>query len=107
MRLSIILILLSSLFSKAAAQTYTPTQENLVARQQFQNMKLGMFIHWGASSMLGNGEWVMNNRNIHVADYNRLQHIFNPQNFDAKKWVAIAKAGGMKYITFITRHHDG
>src|SRR6188768_2124163 len=82
------------------AQTYTPTAENLAARKEFQDMKLGMFIHWGASSVLGHGEWVMNNRNIGVNEYGRLINIFNPQNFDAKKWVAIAKAGGMKYITF-------
>ena len=88
------------------AQTYTPTAENLAAREEFQDMKLGMFIHWGASSVLGDGEWVMNNRNIGVNEYGRLINVFNPQNFDAKKWVATAKAGGMKYITFITRHHD-
>ena len=88
------------------AQTYTPTVENLAARQEFQDMKFGMFIHWGASSVLGDGEWVMNNKNIGVHEYGRLINIFNPQNFDAKKWVATAKAGGMKYITFITRHHD-
>ncbi|MFV8326592.1 alpha-L-fucosidase [Flavobacterium sp. ZS1P14] len=88
------------------AQTYTPSAENLAARKEFQDMKLGMFIHWGASSVLGDGEWVMNNRKIGVKEYGRLINIFNPQNFDAKKWVATAKAGGMKYITFITRHHD-
>lgn len=88
------------------AQTYTPTAENLAARKEFQDMKFGMFIHWGASSVLGHGEWVMNERNIGVKEYGRLINIFNPQNFDAKKWVATAKAGGMKYITFITRHHD-
>lgn len=90
----------------AQGQSYTPSSENLKARKEFQDMKLGLFIHWGASSVLGNGEWVMNNRNIGVKEYGRLINVFNPQNFDAKKWVAIAKAGGMKYITFITRHHD-
>lgn len=89
------------------AQTYSPSSENLAARKEFQDIKLGMFIHWGASSLLGSGEWVMNNRNIGVKEYGRLINVFNPQSFDAKKWVAIAKAGGMKYITFITRHHDG
>ncbi|TAL45316.1 MAG: alpha-L-fucosidase [Chitinophagaceae bacterium] len=90
-----------------AQSVYTPTPENLAARKEFQDMKFGMFIHWGASSVLGHGEWVMNNRNIKVNDYSKLINIFNPQNFDAKKWVSIAKAAGMKYITFITRHHDG
>jgi alpha-L-fucosidase len=90
-----------------AQQTYSPSAENLAARNEFQNIKFGMFIHWGASSVLGHGEWVMNNRNIHVSDYNRLIQVFNPQQFDAKKWVSTAKSAGMKYITFITRHHDG
>ena len=99
--------LLLLLVSGSFAQQYTPTAANLEARKLFQDMKFGMFIHWGASSVLGDGEWVMNNRNIKVPEYTRLQHIFNPQDFDAKKWVAAAKSAGMKYITFITRHHDG
>lgn len=89
-----------------AQDNYQPTKENLAAREWFKDAKFGMFIHWGASSVLGHGEWVMNNRNIHVNDYARLQNFFNPQAFDAKKWVGAAKAAGMKYITFITRHHD-
>ncbi len=89
------------------SQEYIPSTENLEARKAFQDMKFGMFIHWGASSVLGSGEWVMNNRNISVDDYTKLLHIFNPQNFDAKQWVSTAKNAGMKYITFITRHHDG
>ena len=32
---------------------------------------------------------------------------FNPIHFDAAKWVSAAKSAGMKYIVFITRHHDG
>ncbi len=70
-------------------------------------MKIGMFIHWGVFSLLGDGEWVMNNRNIHVEDYKRLMNIYDPVYFDAAKWVSSAKNAGMKYITFITRHHDG
>ena len=101
------LTLLISFAFYANPQSYTPTPENLSARKEFQDIKFGMFIHWGASSVLGHGEWVMNNRNIKVNDYNRLINIFNPQNFDAAEWVGIAKSAGMKYITFITRHHDG
>ena len=91
----------------AFAQTYTPTFENLKAREQFKNDRFGLFIHWGASSVLGAGEWVMNNRNIQVGDYKKLINFFNPQQFDAKAWVSMAKNAGMKYIVFITRHHDG
>ena len=91
----------------ANAQTYTPTPANLAARKQFQDMKFGMFIHWGASSVLGSGEWVMNNRNIRVKEYQQLQRVFNPIDFDAKAWVDAAQGAGMNYITIITRHHDG
>lgn len=86
---------------------YQPTASNLAARKWFDSARYGMFIHWGAFSVLGDGEWVMNNRNIKVDDYARLQHIFNPIDFDAKTWVSLAKASGMQYITLITRHHDG
>jgi alpha-L-fucosidase len=90
-----------------AQHGYIPSKENITARQQFQDMKFGMFIHWGASSVLANGEWVMNNRGIRQEDYKLLQKVFNPTEFNAKEWVSIAKNAGMQYITLITRHHDG
>ncbi|MES2006173.1 MAG: alpha-L-fucosidase [Bacteroidota bacterium] len=107
MKKLVTVILMAAGFVAASAQSYTPTAENLAARQQFQDMKFGMFIHWGASSVLGSGEWVMNNRNIRVDEYSNLMRVFNPIDFNAKEWVATAKNAGMQYITFITRHHDG
>ena len=89
------------------AQNYTPASGNLAARTAFQDRKFGMFIHWGASSVLGDGEWVMENHGIQAKDYKKLIKLFNPINFDAAKWVSTAKGAGMKYIVFITRHHDG
>jgi alpha-L-fucosidase len=89
------------------AQSYTPSKENLDAREWFQNEKFGLFVHWGPFSIPGAGEWVMNNRNITVTNYTRLKDFFNPVDFDPEKWVSTAKQAGMKYITFITRHHDG
>ena len=90
------------------AQTnYQPGVENLAARNWFDSARFGLFIHWGAFSVMGSGEWVMNDRNITVPEYHRLQTIFNPVRFDAEKWVSAAKRAGMQYITLITRHHDG
>ena len=89
------------------AQTYSPSPENIAARSDFQDSKFGLFIHWGPFSILGDGEWVMNNENIPVKDYSRLMDFFNPTQFDAHEWVSMAKNAGMKYITLITRHHDG
>jgi len=86
---------------------YTPTKENLESREMFRDMKFGMFIHWGIYSILGNGEWVMHDRGIPYKNYSRLAGFFNPQQFNAKDIVALAKAAGMKYITITSRHHDG
>lgn len=86
---------------------YTPTAANLAARTWYQDAKLGMFIHWGPSSVLQDGEWVMNNRGIRASEYESLVPLFNPTRFDATAWVRAAKGAGMQYITLITKHHDG
>jgi len=90
-----------------AQQPYTPSPANIAARQWYQDAKLGMFIHWGISSVLQDGEWVMNNRGITADDYESIAPLFNPARFDAAAWVDAAKVAGMKYITLITKHHDG
>lgn len=90
-----------------AQGSYQPTARNLEARRWFQDAKFGMFIHWGVYSVLGDGEWVMNNKNIPVSEYEKLPPQFNPVNFNAAEWVGLAKAAGMKYITITSKHHDG
>jgi alpha-L-fucosidase len=92
----------------ARAQTSAPVPpERAAAREWFRDAKFGMFIHWGAYSQLGQGEWVMENRSIPVDSYEWLASAFNPVKFDAKAWVATAKAAGVRYITITSRHHDG
>ncbi len=88
-------------------QSYQPSPENLEAREWFQDARYGLFIHWGVYSILGDGEWVMNNQDISVDAYKKLPTFFNPTGFNPKEWVQMAKDGGMKYITITSRHHDG
>ena len=64
------------------AQKYVPTAENLEAREWFQNARFGLFIHWGVYSILADGEWVMNNQNISISEYEKLPSFFNPIDFD-------------------------
>ncbi len=101
------LTLLLYAFNAGAQSTYTPTADNLATREHFQDMKFGLFIHWGIYSVLGDGEWVMHDRKIPYDNYKRLANFFNPQEFNAKEWVQFAKKAGMKYITITARHHDG
>jgi alpha-L-fucosidase len=92
----------------AVAQTaYKPPPASLAAREWFQDAKFGLFIHWGVYSVPGEGEWVMNNKRIPAAEYEKQAAQFNPTEFDAAEWVALAKAAGMKYITITSKHHDG
>ena len=107
MKKLVIYLFTACIITNGDAQTYIPTTANLEARQQFENAKFGLFIHWGVFSILGDAEWVMQNENIKVKDYTRLMHFFNPTEFNAHDWVAMAKNAGMEYITLITRHHDG
>jgi alpha-L-fucosidase len=102
-----ILLLAIAATASLAQSTYQPTPENQKARTEFQDAKFGMFIHWGVYSVLGDGEWVFHNRKLTLAEYNQLPKFFDPEKFDAKTWVALAKAAGMKYITITSRHHDG
>ncbi|MGY4538508.1 alpha-L-fucosidase [Mucilaginibacter sp. UYNi724] len=106
-RLLAICLFVAIAINASAQNTYTPTAENLAQRKKFQDMKFGLFIHWGIYSILGDGEWVMHNKNIPYDSYKRLAGFFNPQEFNAKEWVAFAKQAGMKYITITSRHHDG
>ena len=96
----------ASLSAFAQTSTYTPTPENLQARQEFQDNKFGIFLHWGIYSMTAQGEWYMNNRNIHRDEYAKLASGFYPSRFNAAEWVSAIKASGAKYICITSRHHD-
>lgn len=99
------LVLLIGLQLKA--QDYIPAAANLKQRVWFNDARFGLFIHWGPFSIPGSGEWVMNERKLTVHNYTNLKDFFNPVDFNAEQWVTMAKNAGMKYITLITRHHDG
>jgi len=73
----------------------------------FQDVRFGMFIHWGVYSLLGRGEWVMHNERIPVEEYEKLPSQFNPLNFNAEAWVQTAAEAGQKYMVITSRHHDG
>ncbi len=83
---------------------------------RWRQLKFGMFIHWGPVSLEGTeigwsrgGErrGVGGTGEVPLEVYDNLYKKFNPTKFDAKKWVEIAKASGMNYMVFTTRHHDG
>jgi alpha-L-fucosidase len=88
--------------TQGAAWTPDPT-----AVAWFRNARFGMFVHWGVYSLLGRGEWVMQNESIPIVEYEKLPPQFNPVKFNAHDWVKMAKDSGMRYITITSKHHDG
>src|SRR5215218_2846831 len=86
---------------------YRPAPANLAARRWFRDARFGLFIHWGVYSVLGDGEWVMNNEKIPIKAYEKIPSFFNPTQFNPAEWVQMAKDAGMKYITITSKHHDG
>lgn len=83
----------------------------------WRDAKFGLFIHWGlyaipagtwkGEPVAGLGEWIMYRARIPVREYEQLAAQFNPVQFDAAQWVALAKAAGQKYLVITSKHHDG
>ena len=55
-----------------AQSSYQPGEENLKAREEFQDNKFGIFLHWGLYAMLATGEWTMTNNNLNYKEYAKL-----------------------------------
>ncbi len=68
-----------------------------VRGQQIKDFEFGMFICWSFSSVSGK-EWT---RESHGPEF------FKVTGCDTDQWCETAKAGGMKYIQFLAKHHDG
>ena len=73
--------------ARAGDPPQAPATPNAVARRWFEDAKFGLFVHWGVYSLLGKGEWVMNNDKLPVSEYRKLPPRFNPVKFDAEEWV--------------------
>jgi alpha-L-fucosidase len=89
----------------------------------FQDMKFGLFMHWGIYCELGCIEsWPLvwadrkwSNPHLKTLDemlafrqmYWALNKKFNPTKFRPEVWAQAAKRAGMRYVMFTTKHHDG
>ena len=65
--------------------------------EQVKALKFGMFICWSFSTFSGR-EWT---RGVKSVDF------FKATGCDTDQWCKTAKAAGMSYILFLTKHHDG
>lgn len=92
-----------SLTNSANAQYQIPSK-----LAWWYDARFGMFIHFGSYSSLGHGEWAFSIENWKKSDYQqKVSPHFNPEKFDAKEIVQLAKYAGMKYIVITAKHHEG
>ena len=100
----------------AMVHAQTPYKANPDSVESWRDARFGMFIHWGPVSLTGKEiSWSRANSNRQcpnhgptpVAVYDNLYKQFNPTQFNAKEWVSIAKAAGMKYMVLTVKHCDG
>ena len=85
--------------------------------QWFGHAGLGVFLHWGISSVDGNGDlswymiadtpWDKGAAKMKPDDYWALAQRFQPAHYDPDKWLKAAKKAGARYAVLTTRHHDG
>jgi alpha-L-fucosidase len=105
-KIKMIVILL--FLSVVAFSQNSPNYNELMNRTQWwRDARFGMFIHFGAYSVPARGEWVKSNEKMTTGQYQKYVDVFNPVDFDAKKWAKIAKQAGMKYAVLTAKHHDG
>lgn len=115
MKFILLTVLLLGCAPLQAAETNVPSDAKRI--EWWQDARFGLFIHWGPVSLKGTeigwsrgGErrgYGSTGTEVPVAVYDNLYKQFNPTNYNAEHWVAMAKAAGMKYVVFTSRHHDG
>ncbi len=101
---------------------YVPDPSPLVRKklEKWRDLKFGLLMHWGTYSQWGIVEswslcsedepWCKRKMEDYCAykkAYEGLKKTFDPVDFDPARWARAAKAAGMKYLVFTTKHHDG
>jgi alpha-L-fucosidase len=103
-------VLLMSLCTNAqwgGGEANPDLKTNVASLKEWQDLKFGLFVHWGPVSLRGTEIGWSRGREVPINEYDNLYREFNPLLFDAEEWVSMIKAAGMKYIIITSKHHDG
>ena len=77
------------------------------AQKKWQDMRVGMCVHWGPSSLGGKEISWSRGDIIPVEEYDSYYKRFSPSKFNADEWCRLMKRWGMRYISPTAKHHDG
>jgi len=85
--------------------------------QWFANAGLGLFVHFGLSSvdgridlswgMMADTPWDKGAFKLTPQAYFQLAERFNPGQYDPDRWLRAAKQAGFRYAVMTTKHHEG
>jgi len=103
----ILLIITISYCANAQQPQEVLPETNQKSLKNWQDLRFGMFIHWGPVSLRGTEIGWSRGTTVPIVDYDGLYKEFDPVLFNAHNWVKTAKDAGMKYIIMVTKHHDG
>lgn len=79
----------------------------------FNDARFGMFVHWGPFAVQGADpdtpfDYFEMKEDVEARIvFRKYAEQFNPASFSAEAWMTVARAGGMKYVVFTSKHHDG
>jgi alpha-L-fucosidase len=76
-------------------------------RDWFISHRFGLFVHWGLFAIDAWQEQDIWRRARDPQEYAALAGRFNPQHFDPDAWIDAARAAGMTYLVFTTKHIEG
>lgn len=94
----ILLILSTTVYSQKERLPVQLKMSDSERAEQIKEMKWGMFICWSFSTFYGK-EW--------TPTLDKDAGYFKATGCDTDQWCEVAKAAGMNYILFLTKHHDG
>lgn len=77
------------------------------ALRKWQNARVGFTVHWGPVAQRGEEIGWSRGEKIPKEEYDSLYKEFNPVLFNAREWVELIKNSGFRYVTFVSKHHDG
>jgi len=106
-----LLIVAQSLQPARGEQGAEPTHEQLVKMglkasdkdmEWWHDAKFGIFIHWGVGMTRG-APWM--NRTDEAYFQGLFANLKKVTKFDAAEWIDVVKAGGGKYVIFLTKQN--
>lgn len=92
-----VLMILALVVALAPAPGTTAATDMTRRAEELKGLRFGMFICWSLSTYSGK-EWTPGVKDV---------AFFKATGCDTDQWAQTAKAAGMGYILFLTKHHDG